>query len=762
MKTYLPLILLSLFLLCAGTALAAAAESPPQDPGWPRVIKKNGKELTIYQPQVDYWKNYKDLHVRCAIAVKTGKSAKEKFGVAEIDAETVTDHANRVVTLIPKKRDLRFPNTTEVEEETLRNVVGELHPPVAALTVSLDRVLAYLDPAQQPQQQAIELNLEPPKIFYSRKPAILVMFLGEPQLQPVVKDKNDLMFAVNTNWDLFYDTTKQRYYLLNGDNWLTATDAIKGPWTPTTDLPVGLSSLPADENWADVRQQVPGKKITNPPVVLVTTEPAELILTKGDPSYSPISGTKLMRVANTDSVVFLNSGDGKHYLLAAGRWFRAASLNGPWSAASSDLPADFARIPDSDPAAFVKASVPGTIEAKDAVLLASVPTTTVVNVADPAPVEISYSGEPKFQPIASTTVQYAVNSPSPVFLVNNSYYSCIEGAWFCSGSANGPWTYCTSVPAAIYTIPPTHPLYNVTYVTVENSTPTTVIYSQTAGYSGEYVASTGVLMFGAGMLAGAMIADHHDHYYYPPYPTLYSYGSGARYNYAHGGYYRAAHGAYGPYGGAGAAAAYNPRTGTYSRGAYAYGPAGSASVRQAYNPYTGTRASGARVSTPYGSAGRAAAYNPRTGAGAGAAKVDTAYGSAGRAAAYNPNTGTAARAGYRSNERGSAAAVQTNRGTGAAAWDTKSGQGAVVKGRQGNVYAGKDGNVYKKDTSGNWSSNTGGGWQSTNRPQSRQELNSQAQARSRGNQLSQQARGGTGSSWGGGGGSRGGGRGGRR
>lgn len=738
MKTYLAILFLPLFFLFSGTSFVRGAESPPADPGWPRVIEKNGKELTIYQPQIDSWQDYKNLHFRCALSVKTGKSAQEKFGVAEIEAETVTDQENRVVTLMPKKRDLRFPNTTEAEENVLRSVVEELHPPVAALTVSLDRILAYLDPAQQPQQQTVELNLEPPKIFSSRKPAILVMFLGEPQLQPVIKDKNDLMFAVNTNWDLFYDTAKQRYYLLNNDNWLTTTDVLKGPWKPATDLPAGLSSLPADENWADVRRQIPGKRVTNPPLVLVSTEPAELILTQGEPSYSPIPGTKLLRVANTDSALFLNSGDNKHYFLAAGRWFRAASLDGPWSAASSDLPADFAKIPDNDPAAFVKASVPGTTEAKDAVLLASIPSTTVVSVNDLAPVEISYSGEPKFETIASTTVQYAVNSPTPVFLVGNSYYSCFQGAWFCGGSASGPWTYCTSVPAAIYTIPPSHPLYNVTYVTVQSSTPTTVIYSQTAGYSGEYVASTGVLMFGAGMLVGAIIADHHD-YYYPPWPSLYSYGCGARYSYAHGSYYRAAHVGYGPYGGSGAYAAYNPRTGTYSRGAYAYGPAGSASVRQAYNPYTGARARGGQV--------------------------HTAYGSAGRAAAYNPATGTAARAGYRSNERGSAAAVQTNRGTGAAAWDTRSGQGAVVKGKNGNVYAGKDGSVYKKDTrSGNWSTNSGSGWQSANRPQARQDLDSQYQARSRGEQLNRQAngssvqrsRGGGGSSRGGGGGGRGG------
>ena len=683
-----PIILM--ILMVSLSSFAASDVIPPVDPGWPRVIQKNGKQLTIYQPQVDFWKDYANIHFRCAISVKTGASKKEKFGVAEVDAETVTNQATRVVALIPTKRDLRFPNTSETEAASLRKVVDELRPPGQAMTVSLDRVLAYLDPAQQPIQHAVDLNLDPPKIFYSRKPAILVMFLGEPQLKPVEADKSDLMFAVNTNWDVFYDAAGQHYYLLNQDNWLTATDAIKGAWTPAGPLPAGLSSLPGDDNWTDVRLNVPGKRAQNPPVVFVSTEPAELILTKGDPSYNPISGTKLMRVANTDTIVFLNSGDRNYYLLTAGRWFRAVSLDGPWSSASKDLPADFTRIPDNDPAAFVKASIPGTTEARDAVLLASVPATTAVDVAKPASVQVTYSGEPKFQSIPDTSVQYAANSPNAVFLVNGGYYCCNQGVWYSAGTANGPWTFCANVPPAIYTIPPSSPMHNVTYVTVQSSSPTTVVYSQTAGYSGEYVAATGVLMFGAGMIMGAVIANNHDHYY-PPYPVPYSYGCSARYSYAYGGYYKAAQVSYGPYGGAGAGAAYNPNTGTISRGAYAYGPAGSASVRQAYNPYTGTRATGAQV--------------------------NTAYGSAGRAAAYNPATGTAVRGGYQSSAYGSATAVQTNKGTGAAAWDTANGQGAVAKTKSGNVYAGKDGNVYKKDSSGNWSSNSGSGWETVNKPQ---------------------------------------------
>jgi hypothetical protein len=692
MKTCKAIIFLILILMVSVTSKAASDIDFPDDPGWPRVFQNKGTELTIYQPQVDYWYNFKELQFRSAISIETGDSKQEKVGVVEIHAETVVDHDSRTVVLIPVSRELRFPNSSEAEEASLQVLVDELFPPVQTITVSLDRILAYLDPDEHSIQHAVELNLDPPKIFYSSRIAILVIFLGEPQLKPIKTDKPDLMFAVNTNWDVFYDTVAQRYYLLNEDSWLTTSDAIKGRWSPTAGLPAGLFSLPADDNWAEVSRHVPGKLDKNPPEVFVSTEPAELIITDGDPTYTPISGTRLIRIANTDLPLFLNSGDGKYYLLVAGRWFRSSSLNGPWTAASNDVPADFARIPDDDPAAFVKASVPGTIEAKDAVLLASVPITTVVDTEKPPIVEVTYSGEPKFQAIPDTTIQYAVNSPQTIFLVNGGYYCCDQGIWFSSGTADGPWILCKNVPSAIYTIPPSHPAYNVTYVVVQNPTPTTVIYTQTAGYSGEYVAATGVLMFGAGMIVGAMIADN-NHYYYPPYPAHYSYGCGARYSYAYGGYYRAAHVSYGPYGGAGAAAAYNPYTGTYSRGAYAYGPSGSTSVRQAYNPYTGARA--------------------------GAARVDTAYGSAGRAAAYNPATGTAARGGYRSTDYGSAAAVKTSRGTGAAAWNTQSGQGTVAKTKQGNLYAGKDGNVYKKESSGNWKSNSGSGWESVSRPEPR-------------------------------------------
>ncbi len=84
---------LSLSLLTAAVHNGSAAADPSGDIGWPRVIKQDGKQLTIYQPQVDHWHGHTNLHFRCAIAVK-GVLKDEKFGVVEVDALTVADLGN--------------------------------------------------------------------------------------------------------------------------------------------------------------------------------------------------------------------------------------------------------------------------------------------------------------------------------------------------------------------------------------------------------------------------------------------------------------------------------------------------------------------------------------------------------------------------------------------------------------------------------------------------------------------------------------------
>ena len=73
---------------------------------------------------------------------------------------------------------------------------------------------------------------------------------------------------------------------------------------------------------------------------------------------------------NTDADLFVYTPTQAYYYLAAGRWFKASDLKGPWTYTTPDLPPDFANIPENSPAGRVLVSVPGTDDAKDAVLSA--------------------------------------------------------------------------------------------------------------------------------------------------------------------------------------------------------------------------------------------------------------------------------------------------------------------------------------------------------------------------------------------------------
>src|SRR5256886_13483862 len=161
------------------------------------------------------------------------------------------------------------------------------------------------------------------------------------------------------------------------------------------------------------------------PAVFYSDKPAEVILFDGQTVYAQIPDTQLTYATNTDSVVFVFTPTQQFYYLTAGRWFSASDLQGPWTYATPDLPTDFAKIPLSSPASAILASVPGTEEAKDTVLLAQVPTTMTVNSKEAAAkAKVQYAGVPKFEPIKGTSMEYAANTPDKVIKVGDVFYLC--------------------------------------------------------------------------------------------------------------------------------------------------------------------------------------------------------------------------------------------------------------------------------------------------------------------------------------------------
>lgn len=640
---------------------------------WPRVFKKDGDQVTVYDPQIESWDSYEKLKARSAVGVKTSAAPEELFGVIEYEVDTEVDLETRQVLLEHRKiKALRLQGVPNEAAEKAEGVIRSVLEAQPSLRLSLDFALAYMEKNAW-AVPTTPVNLSPPPIYSSEEPAILVIFLGEPDFKQV--NGTGLQYAVNTNWDVLFDPPNGRYYLLHREGWLTTTNLCTGVWESTTALPAEMSHLPQDENWSETRKSIPGKSIPAP-TVFVALQPSELMVTEGPPAFSPIAGTRLAIVANTSSDLFRHEAEENYYFLTSGRWFRAKTLNGPWTAATADLPDDFSRISPDGPFAEVRASVPGTPEADDAVLLAAVPRKATVK-RNEVTVSVTYDGTPKFEVIENTQVAYAVNSPYSVFKVASRYYCCHEAIWFESGAATGPWSVCVSVPDEIYAIPSTHPAYPVTYVRVYSSTSEEAVVGYTAGYTGMYVAS-GVVMFGMGY------AIAYNRAYWPYHYTSYwyGYGCGARYNWYSGTYYRSS-AAYGPYGGAGFSAGYNPATGNYVRGASAYGPYGSRYAAQSFNPYTGTYKARGGGATPYGSWERGVASRGNEWA----------------------------RGGYYQNARGTVAGVETSRGGRAVGVESAQGERAAVGRKGGDVYAGRDGNVYRKSDAG-WQKYSDGSWNS--------------------------------------------------
>jgi hypothetical protein len=326
-----------------------------------------------------------------------------------------------------------------------------------------------------------------------------------------------------------------------------------------------------------------------------------------------------------------------------------------------------------------------------------------VNRKDVKAPDVAYQGDPKFEPIPTTTVARAVNTDKDIIKVGDLYYLCFQGVWFVSKAPTGPWVVTDSIPKSIYAIPVSSPSYNVTNVTVQESNDEWVTFVAVAAFTGVMVA-WGCAVWGTGYYHppywgyGGFYP-----YYYPHYPI---YGYGASYNPWTGAYGRGAI-AYGPYGGAGMGARYNPRTGTYARGAVAYGPYGARGVAQAYNPRTGAYGQTRQGAGVYGSWG--------------ATGVQRGDDWARTARTTNNFTGNTTRV------------TQGSGGGGAITRTGPGGNAGIGRTGSGDVYAGRDGNVYKND-GGSWQKYDNGNWNSVEKPTPAQRDQAQAKAQDRAGQ----------------------------
>jgi len=535
-----------------------------QQGDWPRDLQLESGVLTIYQPQVDDME--KDVVTfRAAMSFKAAGSDEPVFGAAWMKSRIQTDREERTVTLISLAvTDARFPEGSE-------NVKGEFEQAIKTglpnwdLTFSLDDLLTSLEASEEQVAAANNLNMDPPEIIYRDHPALLIMIDGDPVLREI--ENSPYKAVINTPYPLIVDTKTGSHYLNAAKNVWYESGKVTGPYRYAANPPADVARMVDQSEIEDSEEKVTAE---NAPEIVISTVPAELVVTVGKAEFKPLVGDLLV-IGNSDSDIFMDVAGQRYYIVLSGRWYRAPAMQGPWAYVESDeLPAAFQDIPTESEQAGSRVYVAGTDEAREAVMDAQIPQTAAVSRGK-VDIEVAYDGDPKFSAIDGTDLQYAVNTGSTVLKSGKSYYLVDDAVWYVSSTPKGPWEVADSRPGTVDAIPPESPVYNVKYVYIYDSTPDVVYVGYTPGYVGSYVYRT-TIVYGTGWYYRPWISPY---YYYPHQATWgfhinynpwtgwgfgLSWGWGPfRVGFYSGGYWHHHHYWYGPHYGPWGVGGYRPR-----------------------------------------------------------------------------------------------------------------------------------------------------------------------------------------------------------
>ena len=680
---------------------------------WPREILVGKDTIVLYQPQLESFEN-NIIEGRMAISMVTKKQGL-LFGAIRFKATVNTDLDERLVEL--ENFVVTQTSFPDIEEDKAQRFVKELEKAIEGITevMSLDRILASLEIDEQEKGLASQFNNDPPVIYYRESPSVLIIIDGDP----IFKDTEevDIQYVMNTPYFIVKNTRRNQLYIKGGDFWYTAKQ-ITNVWENTDNIPGNIEKLADQVIEKDtIMSDSLIATLDEPPSIIVATIPSELVLIDGKPDYKAIEGTSLLYVLNTENDVIMDITTQQHYILLSGRWYSSKTLqDGDWKFVEPEnLPGDFSKIPSESDMGNVLPNVPGTEEARMAVLEQTIPQTAAID-RKTATVKVSFDGNPKFTKIDGTEVAYSENSDKTILLINNKYYCVDDGVWFESDQPAGPYIVSVFRPDEVDDIPPESPVYNVKYVYIYNSTPDVVYVGYTPGYTCSYLYH-GVVVYGTGW------------YYRPWYGSVYyprpvTYGFRVHYNpwtgwgFSFGmswgwfsiGFHTGYAGWWGPRG-----YTYGYRHGYYHgyRHGYNYGyhqgmragygagyRAGQASNNVYRNRVNGVKSTGMIASTRLANVPRDRT-NPAT-------RPSTRDRS--NVSNNRPSTNNRPRV-------GNSGGAQTHPST-----------------RENNVYAGRDGYVYRRDNSGNVQQRNDRQWSNTmnNRASSQQQINRQYQSRQQG------------------------------
>ena len=195
-------------------------------------------------------------------------------------------------------------------------------------------------------------NAPPPRVYVRTKPTELIQTKGQPQFAPIAK--TDLMYASNSENDLFIDIKTQDYYTLLEGRWYK-TQSLNGDWTfvAPKELPRDFAKIPRNSPKARVLVSVPGTQEAKeaavasqiPQTATVKRKAAKLKVTyDGAPKFAPIDATGMEYAVNSpDDVIHA---EGRYSAVHDAIWFVSDSPLGPWEVADSVPPVIYTIPPD--------------------------------------------------------------------------------------------------------------------------------------------------------------------------------------------------------------------------------------------------------------------------------------------------------------------------------------------------------------------------------------------------------------------------------
>jgi len=516
-RKYLKILLSAIVLIAAFVFFAElwAKDDKATTDLWPRKITEGTNEVVIYQPQLDSYSDVK-IEARSALSVKTKDLKEPIFGAIWFTSDIAVNKEQRIVTYNNVKvTAMKFPDITE---EQKKNLTAFIEKAIVSWdkTISYDRFVSSLETLDKQQAEVAKIKNDPPDIIFKTKPTMLISIDGEPKLQQI--EKSELKYVVNTPFTIINDPVSAMFYLKGNNLWYESKD-VKTGWKNIKNPPKNVQDITKNEQ-ADKEAKAQDKNEKNIiPEILVVTKPTELLQSEGEPKMSSLKGTELLYLSNSENDIVFDVKSQEYFIVISGRWYKSKSLqSGPWAFVDpTKLPEEFKKIPEGSEVAQLRNNIPGTTEAKEAVLENDIPQTAEVDRTKPVTIEVKYDGEPKFEPVEGTGMKYAVNTDKAVFMANSKYYLCEKAVWYVAPGPKGPWEVSTVVPQDITSLPPSNPNYNVKYVYIYDTSPTVVYIGYTPGYTYSYTYN-GVVVYGTGYY----YTSWYGAYYYPR-PVTYGY-----------------------------------------------------------------------------------------------------------------------------------------------------------------------------------------------------------------------------------------------